>query len=186
MFECKIKRIRQRATKETGNLEELKKDIEDGVVAGLIQIDNVIEEIKRKNDQFKEFSDVNRFIPIILFLDEFDFANSLMMRNFINEVYQTKKGEAFRNQYHILDIEEFENLLPTIKIGSGRGLLRSLLQHKEKEQFSSFTDFFYYRFKKGVRVNHFLRERFDQTWKEAISFIFNKDIRDVELPTRKR
>lgn len=184
LIECKTKRMRQKQTKETGDLDEASKDIQSGIVKSLIQINNVIEDIKKKDGQFNEFLDATHFIALVL-LEESDFANTPMIRRIIEKLYVEQKGETLKFDYHIIDIEEFESLLPVGKTSTKKKLLRALLQTKSLDgdhKYSSFNDFFYYRYPGGITINTFLKDKFDQSWKEAIAFIFKKNIKDVQLP----
>jgi len=176
LFECKNKRFHIKKTITEGDLDQLKKDLDRSVAEAIYQINNTIEAIKGQTDQaLKEFSDIKEFIPMVV-LPEFINHNSVAVQRRVANIIKEKYNLEIDFDYHVIDIEELEKILPYRNFKKKK-LLRNIIKNRiltQKYKYRSFRNYTVYAMKGKIPDNSYLTNKYNKISENSIRKFFPK------------
>jgi hypothetical protein len=125
--------------KITGNKSKIENDLSKTVLDGLIQILEFEKNI-HKSDELAKFRKYTKIHRLVVTYDDIHLANSLI-KNHLHPLLQQKGYEINLYDYHIMTIEEYENLLGIQNLD-----LFGIFNHKCSDAFYANMDFKNYFF----------------------------------------
>jgi hypothetical protein len=115
LIELKAKRLRL-PTRVKGQEQDLIDDLESGIIKGLIQIQNKIEDIKKRVRGLEKYYSVEQFYGIVLTMDKLYLGNSPPFRELVDAILR-QNGINLDFEYQIMEANEFEDLIEPFRLG---------------------------------------------------------------------
>jgi hypothetical protein len=146
------------SAKNEGNIEELKKGINQNIIKAINQLEKTEEDIySKKYQELKQFDKIKNVQKLIIIFDPLYFGN-LIVNYLFDDILIRKKT-------HIINLSNFESLL---EVQKKRENLFYILESKmdSKTNKMDFTEFLYDKYKTCHASNKFLLKHFDRLLKD--------------------
>lgn len=145
------------SAKNEGNIDELKKGINQNIIKAIDQLEKTEEDIySKKYQELKQFDKIKNIQKLIIIFDPLYFGNLIV--NFLFD------DILIRKKTHIINLSNFESLLEVQKKSENLFyILGSKMNSKTINM--DFTEFLYDKYKKCHVSNKFLLKHFDKLLK---------------------
>jgi hypothetical protein len=172
LIECKNKRFRQEATKETGGLEELKQDLKRGIAHGVYQAHRTSAIVRARQEEVAFVHRCNRHIPVVVIPEWTPFINDVAVKGVIRSLLEAPVPAGVE-EFVTLSVEELESGI-VVSRSTGQRLSLLLRKWRDSEEFGQrpFGKYLDETFSDEEAKQPVLKDDFQRISKEIITRFF--------------